>query len=226
MSKSIPEQIAELKSAIAAQEGLRAMLGDAVVDATVAVLGQKLAELQSLVPRTEQQRKLVTILFSDVKGSTAMAEKIDPEEWAEIMNQAFKTLIDPVNRHGGMVARLMGDAILAFFGAQAVHENDPEQAVLAGLEIVEGTQALRAQIQAQYGLEFGVRVGINSGPVLLGQVGTEIASEFTAMGDAINLAARMEQNAPVNGVLIAHDTYRLVRGLFEVLPQPPLQTAP
>ncbi|HZU87513.1 MAG TPA: adenylate/guanylate cyclase domain-containing protein [Anaerolineaceae bacterium] len=223
MSKSIPEQIADLKGAVAAQEGLRPMLGDAVVDATLSVLQQKLAELQSLVPRAEQQRKLVTILFSDVKGSTAMAEKIDPEQWAEIMNQAFEYLINPVNRHGGMIARLMGDAILAFFGAQAVHENDPEQAVLAGLEIVEGARSLREKISRQYGLEFGVRVGINSGPVLLGQVGTEIASEFTAMGDAINLAARMEQNAPVNGVLIAHDTYRMVRGLFEVTPQPPLE---
>ncbi len=223
MSKSIPEQIAELKGAIAAQEGLRPMLGDALVDATLSVLQQKLAELQSLVPRAEQQRKLVTILFSDVKGSTAMAEQVDPEQWAEIMNQAFEYLINPVNRHGGIIARLMGDAILAFFGAQAVHENDPEQAILAGLEIVEGIRPLREQIRRQYGLEFGVRVGINSGPVLLGEVGTQVASEYTAMGDAINLAARMEQNAPVNGVLIAHDTYRLVRGLFEVAPQPPLQ---
>lgn len=222
MSKAISEQIADLKNAIAAQEGLRALVGDGVVDATIAALQQKLAELQSLAPKAGQQRKLVTILFSDVKGSTAMAEKIDPEQWAEIMNQAFEYLINPVNRHGGMIARLMGDAILAFFGAQAVHENDPQQAILAGLEIVEGIRPLREQVKATYGLDFGVRVGINSGPVLLGQVGTEIASEFTAMGDTINLAARMEQNAPVNGVLIAHDTYRLTRGLFAVNPQPPL----
>lgn len=80
------------------------------------------------------ERRVVTILFSDVKGSTAMAEHLDPEDWAEIMKAAFEFLTKPIIRYGGTVARLMGDAILAFFGAPAAHEDDPLRAVLAGIE--------------------------------------------------------------------------------------------
>ena len=82
------------------------------------------------------ERRVVTILFSEVKGSTAMAVHLDPEDWAEIMNEAFGFLTKPIIRYGGTVARLMGDAILPFFGAPTAHEDDPLRAVLAGLDIV------------------------------------------------------------------------------------------
>ena len=84
----------------------------------------------------EGERRIVTVLFCDVAGSTAMAEQLDPEEWAEIMNEAFEFLTVPVHRYEGTVARLMGDAILAFFGAPLAHEDDPQRAVLTGLDIV------------------------------------------------------------------------------------------
>ena len=87
----------------------------------------------------EGERRVVTMLFCDVKGSTAMAETLDPEEWAEIMNGAFERLIAPVYRYEGTLARLMGDAIFAFFGAPIAHEDDPQRAVWAGLAIVSGT---------------------------------------------------------------------------------------
>ncbi|HEX6737568.1 MAG TPA: adenylate/guanylate cyclase domain-containing protein, partial [Vicinamibacteria bacterium] len=86
------------------------------------------------------ERRIVTVLFCDVKGSTALAERLDPEEWAEIMNGAFEHLIAPVYRYEGTLARLRGDAILAFFGAPLAHEDDPERAARAGLEIVAGIQ--------------------------------------------------------------------------------------
>ena len=92
------------------------------------------------------ERRTVTVLFCDVVGSTAMAEKLDPEEWAEIMNDAFQYLTGPIERYQGTVARLMGDAILAFFGAPVAHEDDPERAVLAGLDIVEGIGTFRDEI--------------------------------------------------------------------------------
>ena len=124
------------------------------------------------------------MLFSDVVGSTALAAQLDPEEWAEIMNEAFPYLIAPVERYGGTVARLMGDAILAFFGAPVAHEDDPQRAILAGLDIISGISDFRRQIQEDYGLDFNVRVGINTGPVVVGEVGANIAQEYTAMGDA------------------------------------------
>ena len=91
----------------------------------------------------EGERRIVTVLFCDVKGSTAMAETLDPEDWAEIMNRAFEHLIAPVYRYEGTLARLMGDAILAFFGAPIAHEDDPQRAVFAGLDIVEGIAPIR-----------------------------------------------------------------------------------
>ncbi|MGD2147344.1 MAG: ABC transporter substrate-binding protein [Anaerolineae bacterium] len=174
--------------------------------------------------QVQAERRVVTILFSDVKGSTAMGEGLDPEDVMEIMDGAFDVLIAPVYRYEGTLARLMGDAILAFFGAPIAHEDDPEQACRAALEIVEGARAYAEKLEAERGIEgFNVRVGINTGLVVVGEVGSDLRVEYTAMGDAINLAARMEQNAPLGGILITHDTYRHVRGVFDVLPQAPLR---
>ena len=108
------------------------------------------------------ERRVVTILFADVKGSTAMAESLDPEDWAEIMNEAFEYLTRPILNYGGTVARLMGDAVLAFFGAPTAHEDDPLRAVLAGLDILEGMQPFRERLSSEFELDFNVRVGINT----------------------------------------------------------------
>jgi class 3 adenylate cyclase/tetratricopeptide (TPR) repeat protein len=162
------------------------------------------------------ERRVLTMLFCDVKGSTAAAEQLDPEEWSEIMNGAFEYLIAPVYRYEGTVARLMGDGILAFFGAPIAHEDDPERAVLAGLEIVRGIREYGRQIKGRWGLEFGVRVGINTGLVVVGEVGSDLRMEYTAMGDAINVAARMESTALPGTVQITANTYRRVAPLFDV----------
>ena len=161
---------------------------------------------------------MVTMLFCDVRGSTAMAEELDPEDWTDVMNEAFEHLIAPVVRYEGTVARLMGDAILAFFGAPTAHEDDPQRAVMAGLEIVSSVTALREKLARERGLDLNVRVGINTGPVVVGDVGSELKQEYSAMGDAVNVAARMEQTAEPGTVQITEDTYRLVADLFEVEP--------
>jgi len=163
----------------------------------------------------EGERRVVTILFCDVKGSTAAAESMDPEDWAEVMNGAFEHLIAPIYRLEGTLARLMGDAILAFFGAPIAHEDDPERAVLAGLQIVNGIAPYRDQVHAQWGLDFNVRVGINTGLVVVGEVGSDLRLEYTAMGDAVNLAARMEQTATPGTVQVAEETYQRAAPLFE-----------
>src|SRR5262249_30088347 len=115
----------------------------------------------------------------------------------------------------GTLARMMGDAILAFFGAPIGHEDDPQRAVLAGLEIVENIRPYREQIKAKWGLDFDVRVGVNTGMVMVGAVGSDLHVEYTAMGDAVNVAARMEQTARPGSVQIAGPTHRLVAQLFE-----------
>ncbi|MEZ4771376.1 MAG: adenylate/guanylate cyclase domain-containing protein [Caldilineales bacterium] len=180
------------------------------------------AELQSRLESSrthrgvEGERRVVTILFCDVKGSTAAASKLDPEEWTEIINGAFEYMIKPVYTYDGTVARLTGDGILAFFGAPIAHEDDPQRAVLAGLAIVDGVRSYGETIRARWGIDFSVRVGINTGLVVVGAIGSTQRMEYTAMGDAINIAARMEQTADVNTVRISGETYEQVTPQFEV----------
>src|SRR3990170_2237721 len=176
-----------------------------------------LTKLESARTRGEMvgERRVVTMLFCDVKGSTAAADQLDPEEWSEIINGAFEQMITPVYKYEGTVARLMGDGILAFFGAPIAHEDDPQRAVLAGMDIVAGIKPYREQIKKDHKIAFDVRVGINTGLVVVGAVGSDLRMEYTALGDAINLAARMEQTAKPGTVQIAHDTYKLVKPLFD-----------
>ena len=162
------------------------------------------------------ERRVITMLFCDVKGSTAAAEKVDPEIWTDIMNGVFEVMIRPIYNYEGLVPRLMGDAILAFFGAPITHEDDPQRAVLAGLEIQEGIKSYAEGIRLKYGLEFGLRVGINTGLVVVGEIGSDLRMEYTAIGDAINIAARMEQTAQVGTIQISNETYKLVAPFFDV----------
>ena len=177
---------------------------------------QYVEQLRFAKGRITGERRVVTILFSDVKGSAAMADKLDPEDVMEIMDGAFDVLIEPVYRYEGTLARLMGDAILAFFGAPIAHEDDPERACRAALAIIEGAQRYAARLEAERGIRgFNVRVGINTGLVVVGEVGSDFRVEYTAMGDAVNLAARMESAAEPGTILITEATHKLIAPLFE-----------
>lgn len=160
------------------------------------------------------ERRTVTMLFADVKGSTSAAEQMDPEEWADLMNSAFERLIEPIYRYEGTLARLLGDAVLAFFGAPIAHEDDPTRAVRAGLDIVAGMAVRKAEILDRYGVDIDVRVGINTGLVVVGEVGSDLRVEYTALGDAINVAARMEQTAEPGTVQVSERTFALTHGAF------------
>ncbi|MCO6450077.1 MAG: AAA family ATPase [Caldilineales bacterium] len=166
-------------------------------------------------PGVSGERRVVTILFCDVKGSTASAERFDPEEWAEIMNGAFAPMIRPIYQYEGTVVRLQGDGLMAFFGAPVAHEDDPQRAVLAGLAIVHDIHDYAGLVKQRWGIEFEVRVGINTGLVVVGAMGSEQETEYTAMGDAVNVAARMEQTAVPGSVQIAEETHRWVAARFD-----------
>jgi len=193
-------------------------------------------QLQRLVPKEYAERLLgtqgqvgwerrtVTIMFSDIKGSTAMAENLDPEDVMEIMDGAFDLLIEPVYRYEGTLARLMGDAVLAFFGAPIAHEDDPERACRAALEIIEGAREYAARLEQERGISsFNVRVGIHTGLVVVGEVGSDLRAEYTAMGDAVNLAARLESTAEPGTVLVSEDVHRLIASLFETKALEPVE---
>jgi class 3 adenylate cyclase len=174
--------------------------------------------------QVQAERRTVTILFCDVKGSTAMAENLDPEDVMEIMDGAFDVLIGPVYRYEGTLARLMGDAVLAFFGAPIAHEDDPERACRAALDIIARAEEYAVRLEHERGMTgFKVRVGIHTGLVVVGEVGSDLRVEYTAMGDAINLAARMESAAEPGTVLISEATHRLIAPLFETEALGPIQ---
>jgi class 3 adenylate cyclase/tetratricopeptide (TPR) repeat protein len=171
----------------------------------------------------EGERKFVTVLFADVVGSTAMGEELDPEQIIEVMNGAFAFMNAAVARYGGTVARLMGDAILAFFGAPVAHEDDAERAVRAGLEIQAAAADYAGQIERRFGLDFRVRVGVNTGLVVLAMVGDEIKTEYTAMGDTTNVAARLQSAAEPGSVLVSAVTQHLTRTTFDFNPRGALE---
>jgi len=177
-------------------------------------------KMSSAKGRVVGERRIVTILFCDVRGSTAMAETLDPEEVMDIMNGAFEEMIAPVSRYGGTLARLMGDAILAFFGAPTAHEDDPERACRAALEIQEGiARYARRLLRERRIRDFSVRAGINTGLVVVGEVGNSVRVEYTAMGDAVNLAARMESTAGPGTIRISGNTQKFVAGTIETVPE-------
>jgi class 3 adenylate cyclase len=161
------------------------------------------------------ERKLVTVLFADVVGSTALAEQMDPEDWALIMNRAFDRISPSIYRYEGTIARLMGDAILAFFGAPLAHEDDPVRAVRAGLDLLAAVREFAEEARREYGIEFAMRVGLNTGTVVVGEVGSDLKYEYTAMGDAVNLAARMQSAARPMSVLVSQHTYRFIAPFFD-----------
>lgn len=163
------------------------------------------------------ERKLVTVLFADIVDSTRLAEKLDPEDWGEIVSGAHRRISEAIYRYEGTIAQLLGDGVLAFFGAPITHEDDPVRAVNAALDIqkdlAEYGEGLRSKKRVP---DFRMRVGLNTGLVVVGNIGSDLHMEYLAIGDAINLAARMEQSAEPGTVQIAHDTFKHVKPFFEI----------
>ncbi len=174
--------------------------------------GAALAEVTPL----REVRKTVTVLFCDVTGSTALGERIDPESLRRVMSRYFETAKAIVERHGGTVEKFIGDAVMAVFGVPAVHEDDALRAVRAADELRGGLAELNDELEESYGTRLELRMGVNTGEVV---TGTE---ERLATGDAVNVAARLEQAAQPGEVLLGEETYGLVRDAVEAEPVEPL----
>jgi len=168
---------------------------------------------------SRSERRILTLLFCDVVNSTSLAEQIDPEEWVEIMNDAFEHMTAPILRYEGTVGKFTGDGLMAFFGAPVSHEDDPERAVRAGLDILEGIAQLQESVRRDYGEDFNLRIGINTGLVVVGDVGSSAVTEYTAMGDAVNVASRMESHGVAGKIQISEATYELVKDEFVCVPR-------
>ena len=163
----------------------------------------------------EGERKLVTVLFADVANYTSISEKLDPEEIHQIMDGCFKILMDEIHKFEGTINQFTGDGVMALFGAPIAHEDHAQRACYAALSIQGAIEAYGNKILKDIGVEFKMRIGLNSGPVVVGAIGDDLRMDYTAQGDTSNLAARIESNAAPGTVLISDNTYRLVRDFFE-----------
>jgi class 3 adenylate cyclase/tetratricopeptide (TPR) repeat protein len=170
-----------------------------------AVLGQSSA--------TRETRKTVTILFTDVTGSTALGERLDPESLRDVMGRYFASMREVIERHGGTVEKYIGDAVMAVFGVPLVHEEDALRAVRASAEMRESLDRLNVDLLAERGVTLQARSGINTGSVV---VGTGGPGEAIVVGDAVNVAARLQTAAAPGEIVIGGATHALVRDAVEV----------
>ena len=178
------------------------------------------ARLSSGSPPTKAVRKAVTVLFTDVAGFTPLTERVDPERLRRVMSHYFETMRAVIERHGGTVEKFIGDAIMAVFGIPRLHEDDALRAVRAGLEMREALVELNRELDAEWGITLEVRTGINTGEVVTGQ---SDSGDALVLGDAVNVAARLEQSAPPQEILLGPATYRLVKGAVEAEELAPVQ---
>ena len=169
-------------------------------------------------PALAGERRQVTVLFADISGFTALAETLDPEDVRQVMNACFARLVPVVEDYGGMVDKFIGDAIMALFGAPIAHENDAERAVRTALAMFE---ALAAFNTAQ-GTSLGLHCGINTGLVIAGGIGAPSLQDYSVIGDAVNLAARLEDASERGQIFVGPETYHLTHTLFRYEPLAPM----
>jgi class 3 adenylate cyclase len=204
----------QLQSAIAGLEAQRATLGDLVVDSALEALRRQLAEIQRPAigaQSLEGERKLVTVMFADISGYTALTEKIDPEHARDLLNACFEQLVPIVERYGGTIDKFVGDEIMALFGAPVEHENDAERACAAALGMMEEISAFNRAHNTDLGLHFG----INTGRVVAGEVGTSQRHDYSVMGHAVNLAARLEDASARGQIFVGAQTQQMAAPFFE-----------
>src|SRR5262245_10637113 len=162
----------------------------------------------------EGERKIVTVMFSDVSGFTAMSEKLDPEDVHAIMDRAFEVILGAVHRYEGTVNQFLGDGVMALFGAPIAHEDHAQRALSAALAVQNEIKPLAEGLKRTHGIEFRMRMGINTGPVVVGAIGHDLRMDYTAVGDTTNLAARLLAVAQPGQIVVSKGTRRPTEGFF------------
>ncbi len=189
---------------------------------TAAVPGKLVKKMRTasktqVVPSPDNlgEKRTTTAMVVDVVGSTRLAEQLDLETWMSVINNAFDRVAPDIYKYEGTIVRLLGDSLLAFFGAPVAHEDDPQRAVRAGLDIIDLMQTYASEIKATHHIDFAVHVCINTGPVVIGPVGDDLRFEYTASGGTVNLTSRIKFAGPAMSVLVTGNTYRFIAPYFE-----------
>ena len=206
------DDLVALDRAIESLEQQRAVLGDDVVDVALSSMRER---RESLVSRQVEQRRLVTVLFADLVGFTFLADDLDPEDTRTVVDTYFARWRRIIEEHGGEVEKFIGDAVMAVFGLRRSYEDDPERAVRAALAMLDDLAELNAELAASYDLTLRMRVGIDTGDVVVSTLGRGDGA-FVAVGSTVNRAARIQAAAPVDGILVSDSTQRHVRRTFNL----------
>ncbi len=171
-----------------------------------------------------EERRLLTILFADLSGFTALSSKLDPEEVQEVASTCFEHLNQPIVKHGGTIHKYEGDLVIALFGYPSAHEDDPERAIQAALEMMalvpEVNRALAGKLNRPTSL--GLHAGVNMGTVVVGEIGSKEKKEYTVMGDVVNLTSRLKDIAHMGDIVVSEPVFRASRYLFEYEASPPV----
>ena len=209
----------QLRYAIDALEAKRAALGDAVVDAAIPPMCEKLLTIERETAATGErvaERKQVTVMFADLSGFTALSETKDAEHVRSLVNDCFNTLVPIIEAYGGVVDKFIGDAIMALFGAPIAHENDAERALRAALDMMKALKAF----DDRRGVVLDMHFGIATGRVVAGGLGSDGHQQYSVIGDAVNVAARLEDLSEPGEILVGPVTHHLTRSVFRFDPVP------
>jgi class 3 adenylate cyclase/tetratricopeptide (TPR) repeat protein len=197
------------------------VLGDQVVDTALQPLIDKRDRL--LAESIGEQRKVVTVLFADLVDSTNLARRLDPEDLQQVMSRYFTVLRTAIQAEGGVVEKFIGDAVMAVFGLLRSREDDAVRAVRSGLAMLDAVEKLSVEVEAAHGLRLRMRVGMDTGEVLVTGMAGRTAGEFMVVGDTVNRSARLQAAAQIGTVLLSTETVNQVRGSFGLRRVPGLQ---
>ena len=209
------EELVDVQQVAALEGEVLSWLGVASAE-TSAPGAEPLGSPKALSKSTQAERRQLTVLFCDLVNSTELAARLDPEDWREVVRAYQESAVEAIERFDGFVAQYLGDGLLVYFGWPQAHEDDAERAARAGLGILEAVTQLKPAIRERHGFEVAVRVGIHSGPVVVGEIGSGERRETLAVGDTTNVASRIQGAADAGSVVLSAATLRLISGIFVV----------
>lgn len=227
MSSNPNQQTDKLKQALAEIRSNRQHFSETSFSQIVILMLEKLRQVQTVVPEeksTGDEIRLVTVMFIDVKDSTEMLQQLDASDWKVVIDTAHEQIADIVTQWDGQVGQYLGDGVLCFFGAQRSRGDDAPHAVSCALQIQSVLEQYARSVLALHNINFGLRIGISTGRVVVGLIGSHtVKQELLALGPATNLAARLQGVAPVGGVLVDSTTYNRIRRDYVTRAQAPVE---
>ncbi|HBC75647.1 MAG TPA: hypothetical protein DC017_12510 [Candidatus Wallbacteria bacterium] len=171
--------------------------------------------------KLDGEKREISVMFADIKNFTKMSEQLKVEEVFSMLNKTFSEITQIIFKHDGTLDKFIGDAVMAFFGAPMKHDDDPVRSVMTAVEIIETVKRMADEYRSEFGVEVSFSIGINTGEAIVGNVGSLDRMEYTAIGDTVNLAARLQAKAGYNEIVINESVYNLVKDRFRCEPLPP-----